>query len=212
MTDIWAFVAAERGALADDLALIPAADWGLTSLCPDWTIRDVVAHLIASSRATPGRIFTSWVSHGFNVRATMLDGMAQAAGESPAQTLENFRAIQHVTRSIPGREVGVLGEILVHAEDIRRPLGLRRAYPREALRLVADAFAKSTFPVGGKARVAGLALAATDDDWRHGTGPLVQGPLASLLLAIAGRPAGLAELSGDGVPHLATSATPGVRS
>ncbi|MEI2827902.1 MAG: maleylpyruvate isomerase family mycothiol-dependent enzyme [Dermatophilaceae bacterium] len=184
---------------------IPAADWGLTSLCPDWTIRDVVAHLRVIAR-DPGRIFTSWVSH--LQRACH----GRSCGESPAQTLENFRAIQHVRRSIPGREVGVLGEILVHDEDIRRPLGLRRAYPHEALRLVADAFAKSTFPVGGKARVAGLALAATDDDWRHGTGHLVQGPLASLLLAIAGRPAALAELTGDGVAHLATSATPRVTS
>ena len=210
MTDIWTLIAAERGALADDLAAISDADWRRTSLCPDWTIRDVVAHLTSSSTLTPGRFLKAWLSHGFNLRATMTEGMTEAAGASPADTLANFRAVQHLTRSIPGREVGVLGEIVVHAEDIRRPLGLPRAYPSEALRLVADAFAKSNLPVGGKSRVAGLALVATDAEWRRGAGPLVEGPLASLVLAIAGRSAALADLSGDGVARMVDSAAQGV--
>lgn len=205
MTDIWTLIAAERGALADDLPLLSHADWQVRSLCPDWTVRDVVAHLTSWSSSTPGRLVKAWLSHGFNLRATMVDEMTRAAGASPAQTLENFRAIQHVARSIPGQAVGMLGEVLVHAEDIRRPLGMHRVYPAESLRLVADAYVSSNVPVRGKSRVSGLALRASDVDWHHGTGPSVEGPLASLVLAIAGRPVALDDLSGDGVAVLAAA-------
>ena len=43
---------------------------------------------------------------------------------------------------------------------------------------------------------------ATDLDWSLNDGPEVSGPGMSLLLAMAGRPAGLESLSGPGVPEL----------
>jgi hypothetical protein len=52
--------------------------------------------------------------------------------------------------------------------------------------------------------VAGLTLRAVDADWSAGTGPEVAGPMLSLLLAITGRPAGLADLTGDGVRTLSS--------
>ncbi len=49
----------------------------------------------------------------------------------------------------------------------------------------------------------GLRLVATDLDWSAGNGPEVTGTGDALLMAIAGRPAALADLTGPGVATLA---------
>ena len=46
------------------------------------------------------------------------------------------------------------------------------------------------------------ALHATDEDWSHGQGQAVEGPLLSLLLAMTGRGDACADLSGPGVETL----------
>ena len=45
MSDVWTTIAAERGALAEDLANLTPAQWDTPSLCGGWTVRDIVAHL-----------------------------------------------------------------------------------------------------------------------------------------------------------------------
>lgn len=66
-------------------------------------------------------------------------------------------------------------------------------------------------------RAKGLSLRATDVDWSREVagGPAVTGPAEDLILALGGRPAGLAALSDVGVAVLAArigAATPGVLS
>ncbi len=56
--------------------------------------------------------------------------------------------------------------------------------------------------VGHAVAVAGLALCATDHDWRHRQGEAVEGPLLSLLLAMTGRAPACDDLIGPGVPTL----------
>ena len=65
-----------------------------------------------------------------------------------------------------------------------------------------DFYTGSNVLIGGKRRVTGVTLKATDADWSHGTGPLVEGPAASLMLATTGRKAALADLHGPGVEIL----------
>jgi hypothetical protein len=69
----------------------------------------------------------------------------------------------------------MLGEAVIHGEDIRRPLGIKREYPQEALVRVADFFHGSNMIVGAKQRIAGLSLRATDTGWSTGSGPEVTG-------------------------------------
>jgi uncharacterized protein (TIGR03083 family) len=96
----------------------------------------------------------------------------------------------------------MVGEVVVHGEDIRRPLGIRHKYADEALTTAADFYRKSNLLIGAKRRAQGLTLRATDVSWSAGTGPEVTGPLASIIVAITGRRAGLADLSGDGLSTL----------
>jgi uncharacterized protein (TIGR03083 family) len=97
-----------------------------------------------------------------------------------------------------------LGEVIVHSEDIRRPLGIEHDYPVDALTRVADFYKGSNLVIGTKKRIAGLQLKATDVDWAHGEGPEVTGPMVSLLLAMAGRKEAVADLSGAGVQTLSS--------
>jgi hypothetical protein len=53
-----------------------------------------------------------------------------------------------------------------------------------------------------QANLRGLRLVATDVDWQHGAGPEVTGPGEALRMALAGRPAALADLTGPGLAVL----------
>ena len=90
----------------------------------------------------------------------------------------------------------MVAEAVIHGEDIRRPLGIAHAYQPEALALVGKFVTRGNLLLGGKRRATGLKLTATDIDWTHGTGPEVKGPMASIILALTGRKAGLPDLSG----------------
>jgi hypothetical protein len=56
--------------------------------------------------------------------------------------------------------------------------------------------------IGAKKRIDGLTLRATDASWSHGSGPLVEGPAHSLLMAMTGRPASIGDLAGEGLATL----------
>ena len=65
-----------------------------------------------------------------------------------------------------------------------------------------DFYKNSNTLIGTKSRIAGLTLRATDTDWTHGSGPVVEGPILDLLVASTGRSSALGQLSGDGVETL----------
>jgi hypothetical protein len=92
--------------------------------------------------------------------------------------------------------------VVIHGADVRMPLGISHAYPPGSVRQVIDFYKGSNLLSGAKKRITGLALRATDDDWEHGQGEVVQGPLLSLLLAMTGRGAACADLAGAGTPTL----------
>lgn len=102
----------------------------------------------------------------------------------------------------------MLVEVLVHSQDIRRPLGLRREVAADRLLLLLSCAVSPASYVpgfgftGGRMRARGLRLHATDVGWTWGKGPDVSGAAEGLLMAILGRPAALADLSGDGLPVL----------
>jgi uncharacterized protein (TIGR03083 family) len=202
--DIWPVVHDERAALAADLTSASLGEdrWAQPSQCEGWTVRDVLAHMTATAKMTPGKFFPKMIGSGFNFDKVQEKGIAAERGASGADTLSRFQAVVGSEKKPPGPKDTVLGETIVHAEDIRRSLGLQRAYPGDALVEVADFYKNSNLIIGTKRRIDGLALRATDTDWSHGAGPEVSGPMLPLLLAMAGRKGALDELSGDGVEAL----------
>jgi uncharacterized protein (TIGR03083 family) len=202
MSDIWPTIAAERGALAGDLADLTPAQWETPSLCAGWTVRDIVAHLSATASLNPATFFVGVAKARFNFDKFANDQIAKHRGADPVATLAEFRGLQNSTSAPPGPKTSWLGEVVVHGADVRRPLGIPHTYPLGAVREVADFYKGSNMLLGSKNRVAGLALSATDHDWQHGQGEAVEGPLLSLLLAMTGRAAACDDLVGPGVPTL----------
>jgi len=202
--DVWPTIHAERRALAADLGDVTGEQWDTPSLCSQWTVRDVLAHLTAAATLTPPSFFGKLISSGFSFDKVQESGVAAQRGSSPAETLANFEQVLDSVKHPPGPNTTWLGEVIVHAEDIRRPLGIKHSYPTEAVVTAADFYKGSNLLIGSKRRIAGLALLATDAEWSHGTGPEVAGPILSLVMAMTGRTAAFDDLTGDGVAALRT--------
>jgi uncharacterized protein (TIGR03083 family) len=202
MADNWPTIHAERRALAGDLDNLTKEQWATPSLCEGWSVHDVLAHQVASATLTPPGFLVKFIAAGFNFGKFAQKAVDKIGKDGPAATLAAYKQHESSTKSPPGPKDTWLGETIVHAEDIRRPLGIKHDYPAEALVKVLDFFKGSNTLIGSKDRVANLTLKATDVDWTHGSGPLVEGPAVSLLMAMTGRKAHLADLSGDGVATL----------
>ncbi len=201
-SSIWPTVHAERRALADDLSEVPDAAWQTPSLCSRWTVHQVLAHLVSAATMTPPRFFARFVAARFDFdRYAQREVDRQAAG-GPGTTLQAFREAAGRTSSPPGPKDTWLAEVLVHAEDIRRPLGLQHTYPLPAVAQALAFYARSNVIIGGRDRVAGLELVASDGDVRVGSGPEVTGPALSLLMAASGRRQALDDLTGPGLLEL----------
>ncbi|MDQ1698008.1 MAG: hypothetical protein QOJ03_3361 [Frankiaceae bacterium] len=198
----WAMTHAERKTLADTIAGLTPQQWAQPSLCGKWTVGQLAAHILAGAEQTPGKFFKGMVTSGFRFDTSM-DRTARSLGRlSQDEIVGRFRQRLTTTNRPPAPAMAMLGEVVVHGEDLRRPLGLVQPVAAEALNACLDMYTKASFPVGGKKRIQGLRLETTDTGWSYGEGPEVSGPALSVLLAMTGRPAGLDGLSGDGAALL----------
>jgi uncharacterized protein (TIGR03083 family) len=199
---IWPTIHAERAALADDLADLRADQWHTSTMCSEWDVHQVLAHLLSAAKMTPPKFLLKFASAGFNFNKFAATQVAVESAGGPASTLAAFRAAELRESAPPGPKETWLGEAFVHGEDIRRPLGIKRQYPVSEVARAIAFYARSDTIIGGKTRVAGVTLTATDTNFSVGSGPLVEGPAISLLLAASGRRTALDELTGPGVGTL----------
>jgi uncharacterized protein (TIGR03083 family) len=201
----WELVHAERAALAADLADLPAAAWATPSLCAGLSVREVLAHLTSGATLSFPRWFAGVLRKRFDFDAQTQMRLREQLGDSPADTLTRFRAAIDRSTTALGRRGSaefMLAETVVHAEDIRRPLGLHRTYGDDVLVPVAQFYASTELAVPSKSRIAGLHLAAADTPFTSGAGSVVSGPTIALIMAMTGRSGYLDELDGDGVAVL----------
>jgi uncharacterized protein (TIGR03083 family) len=200
--ELWPLIHEQRDKLGDLLETLSDAEWDAQSLCRDWRVRDVVSHCIQTHMVTQLSLVANWIGSGMSLKARNASGVAKRASMSNAALLREYRSTAHRTSYLSGQLSYSLVEAVIHGEDIARPLGKRLDPSPKSLVVVAEV-ARSTDPIlGGKRRSEGLRLRATDVDWSAGSGPEVSGPLASIIIAITGRPAGLDDLSGDGLVML----------
>ncbi|MEU3448677.1 maleylpyruvate isomerase family mycothiol-dependent enzyme [Streptomyces thermolilacinus] len=206
---LWPSVRAERAALAADLAELADERWAMPSLCAGLSVREVPAHLTAGAGLDPVRWMAGVIRCRFDFDRQVAMRLAGELGADPAETLERFRRVVASTTKPPLPVVAVLGETVVHGEDIRRPLGIRRAYPADVLTRLAASYQGSDLVVAAKGRVRGLRLVADDGPFTAGSGPLVSGSTLALVMAMTGRAAYCDELRGDGVELLRSRCVPG---
>ncbi|GAB6899174.1 maleylpyruvate isomerase family mycothiol-dependent enzyme [Kineosporia succinea] len=196
----------QRRAVADVLASLPPEHMALPSLCSAWTIHEVAAHLTTYLRLAQPKIYLGIALTAGDLDRWNLILTRRAARRDDRALVGDLRRRAGSTCTIPFSGYDpVLADVVLHDLDIRRPLGIRRTIPEPALHIAFDHLAQR--PVPGYAvgsRLSGLRLTAHDTGWCHGDGPVVTGSAEDLVLAMAGRPAGLAGLSGEGLPILRT--------
>ena len=125
----WPLIHAERAALAADLAELTGQQWATRSLCDRFTVREVLAHLTAGASLNPVRWLAGVIRCRFDFDQQVAMRLAEQMGTTPADTLARFRHAITSTTKPPLPAVAMLGEAIVHGEDIRWPLGIQRDYP-----------------------------------------------------------------------------------
>jgi uncharacterized protein (TIGR03083 family) len=203
VADLSGLATEERRDLADYLDTLTADEWEQPSLCPGWSVRDVVGHIASYDVLSWPALLALFARSGFSLSRCNQVGVDEARRLRTDELVTRLRA-HAVPRGITtafGCAVA-LTDGLIHHQDIRRALGHPRTVPRERL-VAALEFAPRARALPAPANLRGLRVVATDADWAHGTGPEVRGLAEALLVTLAGRPQGLADLEGPGLDTLA---------
>lgn len=130
-------------------------------------------------------------------RCVAREGLALGSAP-PEELLGEFSKTIEARRTPPGAKPEImLVDLVCHSGDIRRATGMTCSVPEATLLTAVDTVKRVGFPINAKKRIAGLRFSATDCDWSEGDGPSIEGPLALLILVMAGRKAPLEELSGE---------------
>lgn len=191
----WRHIDQQRADLADFLETLTADQWNTPSLCAGWTVRDVSVHLTQSA-APWSRMAWEVARSGFRFN----EAVARVAREdhsTPDEIIATLRRMVGGRRRPPGTAVAdPLVDALVHGQDIAIPLGIDRKIPTEPAVAAAERLWALGFPFHTRKRFPGVELVADDADFRVGSGDRVSGSMSDILLALAGRKAGLDGLSG----------------
>jgi uncharacterized protein (TIGR03083 family) len=198
-------IARTRRELAGWLARLDDAGWDAPTLCAGWSVRIVAGHLTAPLLLSNAQILLNGAKAGFRFHGLMERTARQLATRPTAdivRTLEE-RADNRWVPPIAGPRA-ILLDVTAHHMDIR--------WPQKDPPVVDPSVALTTlnFLVSGNPvlkiatpnRFEGVRLEAEDLSWSYGDGPVARGPADALILAMAGRPAGIDRLTGDGVAVL----------
>jgi uncharacterized protein (TIGR03083 family) len=196
----WRAVDAHRVVVADLLAGLSEEAWATPSLCEGWRVRDVGAHLSIAATSSLGEVMPWMLRARGNMDRMIRDSAIDRARRPTTKIVDDLRGIVGSRRLAPGtfwRDP--LIDVIVHAHDIARPLGIPVGVDPDAARTAADWTWARVFPFFPGRRLRGLRLVADDVTWTRGDGLELRGPVESLLLISTGRAAGLAELDGPGL-------------
>lgn len=194
---LWYHIDTQRAAAADILAGLTEEHWGRPSLCDGWTVRDVAVHL-AWQDVKVREVLVPLLRARFDTDVMIRD----TAIRSPI----THDQIVAKLRGFAGRRIKPpfvadtepLIDVLVHTQDVCVPLSIEHVPSAEPVIVALDRTVKlneGRMALGPPVR--GVRLVATDADWQHGSGKVIEGPLIWLLLTVAGRRAAHAHLSGE---------------
>ena len=192
----------ERADLLALLRQLTPAQWDAQSLCSRWRVRDVATHIVSYDELSTAATVSTFLRGGLRTGRVNDVALARYQGLDTDGIIALVARHQR-PRGLPsGFKGGIaLTDGTIHHQDIRRALELPRPIREHQLVAVLTfSLGAPTLPSKGNAK--GLKLLATDVDWTAGAGPEVTGPGEALLMAAAGRPCALDELTGDGLSTL----------
>jgi uncharacterized protein (TIGR03083 family) len=192
----------ERRDIRNLVQQLTPEQWQADSRCEGWTVRDLVAHLLAwddllmyrtrwehvrlfnrfmvlyvTSAASMARLNRRLVARG---RQRSIDDLRHQLGRDDSPDLKWL-----FDGTNPGAH---LAEYVIHRHDLARPLGLPCAAPTE--RMIGALNGVTNLP-GVRLRARWLLVQrrwqAIDADWSRGRGPRINALAEEILLALAGR-------------------------
>lgn len=185
---VWEHVDRERSELAELLETFTAQEWETPSLCAAWRVREVGAHLTQATTGLGPTVVAMVRARGrFDVMIRDL-ALREAAAVPPEEYAGRIRAMVGSRRKAPGvTPLEPLIDVLVHTQDMLRPLGRARRIDPAAGALAVQRAWSMGFPFHARERLAGLHLVATDHPWQAGAGTRVEAPVGELLMLVTGR-------------------------
>ena len=198
---IYAAAAVNRRAMADLLASLTPEQLSAPSLCGDWDVQTVGAHLASAiTTKTSAFLLELLRNRGSFDRANSATAVKEAHNGTPA-TIAKIRANadSRFTPPITGPRAP-LTDVIVHLGDIARPLGLPHEAPADHVRTALE------FLIGGRpiafvrgGTLDGLRFVADDLDMTIGDVAEIHGRGIDIVMAMCGRTVALADLTGPGV-------------
>jgi uncharacterized protein (TIGR03083 family) len=209
--DLMPLAEEERADLLVLLHSLTPTQWEAPSLCTQWRVRDVVTHLVSYDELSTTKTVMTFLRGGLRTGRVNEVALNRYRDLAPDQIIDLVARNQRPHGLPSGFKGGIaLTDGTIHHQDIRRAVGMPRVVPEHRLvPVLGFSLSAPTLPSKGNSR--GLRLVATDVDWASGAGPEVTGPGEALLMAVAGRPDSLPELTGEGLPTLERRVTGTVR-
>lgn len=162
MAETWTLVREERLRLAKALEGLTSEQWVERSQCEDWTVRDVVAHVAMTPQLRPPGVLPAMVRSRFNI-PRLLSSLARRDTRGPAELIHALREIADDHHTPPkARAENVLADVVLHAQDVFRPLRIDYTPQAQAQLVAAELLTTSDFNCGSATRSRGLRLVATD--------------------------------------------------
>lgn len=201
----WLRIEAERTSLADLLAALSPEQWEAQSLCSQWRVRDVAAHVaMTPTEPSVGAMVTGLVKARGDLWAMGRD-VARVHAERPTDEIVHELRRDAALRTLPfvTNAKNALLDVVVHGQDIAVPLGIDRDVPTDAGVAAFERAWSMGWPFWARRRTRGTRLVATDAPVDVGEGDVVEGTLADLLLLVTGRTeAASRRLAGPGLARL----------
>jgi len=201
--EIFRASATDRLAFADLLEGLTAEQLAAPSLCGQWDVATVGAHLAAAITTKLASFAVLMVRNGGSFDRANDANAKRTAKRGIGANVTTIRDNAN-SRFTPPRlgPRAPLTDVLVHTGDITRPLGLPQRVPDNHVKVALGFLA--TKPIGFvKPRsLDGLELFAEDYNVRIGRGEELRGCGIDVMMAMCGRTIALDELEGDGVEVL----------
>jgi uncharacterized protein (TIGR03083 family) len=142
MSDLQTWAAATYDGLADLLASAPAETWDAPSLCENWQVRHVIAHVTMPARLTPQQFGAEMAAAGGDF-TVLSDTIAERDAFLPlADQLDALRSrLLHDWQPPGGGAAGALSHAVIHSLDVTIALDRPAVAPRDAVVAVLDQLA-----------------------------------------------------------------------
>jgi len=187
MSDAQSWVSLTYLGLADRLAAADAGKWDAPSLCENWQVRHVVAHVTMPVRLTPEEFGAEMAAAGGDFSALSNTIAERDASLPESEQLAALRSdTLHAWQPPGGGAAGALSHAVIHSLDITVALGWASVVPEAAVMAVLGHLTDNKGAVFG-VDLTDVRLEAADADWSWGEGAIVRADAGSLISLVSGR-------------------------